>query len=238
MLILPAIDLIDGRTVRLSQGDYDRKTDYGLDPVEVARGFEAEGAEWLHVVDLDGAKAGSPQNLAVLRAIAQATDLRIEFGGGLRDTAAIEAALNAGAARVVLGSRLAQDLEFAEEVFSRYGERVVAGIDTRNGLVAVHGWLDTGEMRGTELARRLQALGCRRVITTDIAKDGSLEGPDLQGLIDMADAVSIPVIASGGVSNLADLKALKALPAPGVEGVITGKALYEGRFTLAEALAV
>jgi phosphoribosylformimino-5-aminoimidazole carboxamide ribotide isomerase len=237
VLILPAIDLIGGRTVRLSQGDYEQKTDYNLDPLEVARAFEADGAEWLHVVDLDGAKVGHPVNLEVLRRIAEETRLRIEFGGGLRDMDSIDAALKAGAERVVLGSRLAQDLGFAAKVFAGYGERVVAGIDTRDGKVAVHGWLETGHDRGTDLAKRLEELGCRRVITTDIARDGSLVGPNLEALTEMAQAVSIPVIASGGVSVLKDLEDLKRLPAPGVEGVIVGKALYEGRFTLAEALA-
>jgi len=236
VLVIPAIDLIDGKTVRLTQGDYDRKTDYGIDPVEVAMSFEADGAEWLHVVDLDGAKAGSPQNLGVLRRIADATHLKIEFGGGLRDASMMEQAFAHGATRIVIGSRLAQDLAFAREVFGLYGNRVVAGIDTRNGMVATHGWLDTQALDGIELARRMVDLGCSRIITTDIARDGSLEGPDFDGLMRMANAVPVPIIASGGVANLADIEALRRLPAPGVEGVIVGKALYEGRFTLAESI--
>jgi len=236
VLIIPAIDLIDGKTVRLTQGDYDRKTDYGIDPVEVAMSFEADGAEWLHVVDLDGAKAGSPQNLGVLRRIADATHLKIEFGGGLRDASTIEQAFMHGASRVVIGSRLAKDLPFAQLVFSEFGERVVAGIDTRNGMVATHGWLDTESLDGIEFARRMVDLGCVRIITTDIARDGSLEGPDLDGLLRMASAVPVPIIASGGVSCLRDIEALRQLPSPGVEGVIVGKALYEGRFTLAQSI--
>lgn len=236
MLIIPAIDLIDGKTVRLTQGDYDRKTDYGIDPVEVAMSFEADGAEWLHVVDLDGAKAGSPQNLGVLRRIADATHLKIEFGGGLRDASMIEQAFAHGASRVVIGSRLAKDLPFAQVVFSEFGERVVAGIDTRNGMVATHGWLDTESLDGIEFAQRMVDLGCVRIITTDIARDGSLEGPDLEGLSRMASAVPVPIIASGGVSCLRDIEALRQLPSPGVEGVIVGKALYEGRFTLAQSI--
>ena len=237
MLILPAIDLIGGRTVRLVEGDYDRKTDYDLDPVAVAKGFEAEGAEWLHVVDLDGAKVGHPVNLDILRRIAEETHLKIEFGGGLRDFDSIDLALRAGATRVVLGSKIAKDLGFAAKSFATYGEQVVAGIDTRDGKVAVHGWLETGQDRGTDLAQRLEEMGCKRVITTDISRDGALIGPNLTSLTEMIEAVSIPVIASGGVSVLKDLEDLKGLAAPGIEGVIVGKALYEGRFTLAEALA-
>lgn len=237
MLILPAIDLIGGRTVRLTQGDYARVTDYDLDPVEVAKGFEREGATWLHVVDLDGAKAGAPVNLDVVRRIHAATGLQIEFGGGLRDLASVQSALSAGVARAVVGSRLAQDLDFARQAFDRFGERLVAGIDTRDGMVATHGWLETGSLGGVDLARRLVELGCRRIITTDIATDGAFTGPNLAWLTEMASAVPVPVIASGGVATLADFEALQALPAPGVEGVIVGKALYEERFTLSEALA-
>jgi phosphoribosylformimino-5-aminoimidazole carboxamide ribotide isomerase len=238
MVILPAIDLIGGRTVRLTEGDYDRKTDYDLDPVDVAKQFEAEGATWLHVVDLDGAKARKPQNLAVLSAIRGSTGLQIEFGGGLRDFDAIDSALSAGATRVVLGSRLAQDLTFAREAFLRYGEQLVAGIDTKDGFVSVEGWQETGAMDGVAFAQTLVGLGCVRIITTDIARDGTLIGPNLDWLSLMASSVSVPVIASGGVSVPEDLVALKGLPSPGVEGVIIGKALYEGRFTLPEALAI
>lgn len=238
MLIIPAIDLIDGRTVRLTQGDYARETDYGLDPVAVAKSFEADGAEWLHVVDLDGAKAGHPVNLPVLQRIAFETSLKIEFGGGLRDFVSIDAALAMGAERVVLGSRLAQDFAFAEELFRRFGDQVVGGIDARDGMVAVEGWTETGTVSGTDLAVKLVGLGCRRIITTDIARDGSLVGPNLDWLVTMLAAVDVPVIASGGVSALSDLNLLRGLPAPGVEAVIVGKALYEGRFRLAEAIAL
>lgn len=237
MLILPAIDIIDGKTVRLTEGDYDRKTEYDIDPIDVARQFEAAGAEWLHVVDLDGAKKGELVNLDVVARIAKATSLKIELGGGLRSRASIDEALAAGVTRVVIGSRLANDPEFAQEVFQTYGERAVAGIDTRDGMVAVHGWLETGTVRGTDLAREMVKAGCRRIITTDISRDGRLIGPNLESLAEMVAAVDVPVIASGGVAVLEDIPTLRTLPEPGVEGVIIGKALYEGRFTLAEALA-
>lgn len=237
MLILPGIDLIDGRPVRLTQGDYARMTDYNLDPVETAKRFEAEGALWLHIVDLDGAKAGHPINLATIERIASATSLSVECSGGLRTIDDIESALSAGATRVVLGSRLAADMEFAALVFPKYGERIVAGIDTKEGMVATHGWIETGTVPGTELARKLVDLGCQRIITTEIVKDGTFQGPDLEGLAKMIEAVPVPVIASGGVGSLEDLEALKTLPVPGVEGVIVGKALYEGRFTVAQAVA-
>lgn len=236
MLILPAIDLIDGRPVRLTQGDYDRKTDYGLDPLEVAKSFEDAGAEWLHMVDLDGAKAGYPVNLAVLERVASGTRLRVEFSGGLRSFDHADSALAAGADRVVIGSRLASDLEFAAEAFTRYGEKIVAGIDTRQGMVSTHGWLETGKTSGTELAQKLVELGCRRIITTEIEQDGTFAGPDMAGLAKMIQAVDVPVIASGGVGTLAHLSELLTLPAPGAEGVIVGKALYEGKFSLEEAI--
>jgi phosphoribosylformimino-5-aminoimidazole carboxamide ribotide isomerase len=236
LLIIPAIDLIDGRTVRLTQGDYAQKTDYGLEPADVARDFEQQGAEWLHVVDLDGAKSGQPVNLRVLESIANATSLKIEFGGGVRTAAAVRSALSAGASRVVMGSKLAKDLAFAATVFAEFGERIVAGIDTREGNVAVSGWTETSEARGIDLAGALVDSGCRRIIWTDIARDGGLTGPNLTGLRLMISAVCVPVIASGGVGTLADILALTEMR-PAVEGVIVGKALYEGRFTLRDAIA-
>jgi phosphoribosylformimino-5-aminoimidazole carboxamide ribotide isomerase len=236
MLILPAIDLIGGSCVRLTQGDYDRKTDYGLDPLDVAKRFADEGAEWLHMVDLDGAKVGHPVNLAVLERIARETPLKVEFGGGIRDAGAADAAFAAGATRVVVGTALVRDEAFARDLFDRRGEGVVAGIDTREGKVAVHGWQEGGEVDGLELARRLVGMGCRRIITTDIATDGAFTGPNVAWLRAMAAAVPVPVIASGGIATVEDLSLLRR-ELPQIEGVIVGKAIYEGRFTVAEAVA-
>ncbi len=234
MLILPAIDIRGGKCVRLTEGDYGREKVYGLDPAEVAASFQAQGAEWLHMVDLDGAKAGRPVNLDVVRAVRAAVDLKIELGGGIRTLQVAEEALEAGVNRVVVGTRLTQDEGAAKAFFEELGERVVAGIDTRNGRVAVQGWTETGDLDGIQFARRMEELGCKRVIFTDIARDGMLAGPNLEAMRAMASALSIPVIASGGVARLDDLPALAET---GVEGAIVGKALYEGRFSVSEAIA-
>lgn len=233
MVILPAIDVIGGKCVRLTQGDYARSQVYADNPVEVAKSFSGEGATWIHIVDLDGAKAGRPVNLPILESIRDANlACRIEFGGGLRSIEDIGRALAAGADRVVVGSALTVSEPFATACF-KLGESVVAGIDTRDGKVAVHGWMDETNLNGVEFGQRMAALGCRRVIWTDIATDGMLEGPNLDGLDEMARRLPIPVIASGGVSCLEDLAAISKV---GVEGVIVGRALYDGRFTLSEAI--
>ncbi len=238
MLILPAIDLIDGQCVRLRQGNYDDITIYQSDPVAVAREFVEQGAVWLHVVDLDGAKAGSPQpkNLDVLRAIRDAgLGLEVEYGGGMRQEIDITTTLAAGASRVILGSVLAKDREFARACFE-LGEKVVAGMDTRDGKVALHGWIDSSDLEGSRFAQELVELGCQRIIWTDIATDGMLQGPNLPGLQALASLVNIPVIASGGVSSLEDLAAISQIR-PRLEGAIVGKAIYEGRFNVREAIA-
>lgn len=234
MLVIPAIDLLGGRCVRLTQGDYSRQTDYGADPVKVAAAFEQEGAPWLHVVDLDGARAGVPHNLDTLSRIRENTRMKMQFGGGVRSAETLRAVLGLGADRVVVGTRLVQDESAAEELFQEFGESVVAGIDARNGVVAVQGWTESGGLEAVGFAVRLQELGCRRVVFTDIARDGSLEGPNLPALRAMVGALRIPVVASGGVSRLEDLGEIRD---QGAEAVIIGKALYEGRFTLRAAFS-
>lgn len=236
MLIIPAIDLRGGRCVRLTQGDYGRETIYDLDPVEVAQRFAAEGAEIVHVVDLDGAKGGSPQNLEIVARIAAEGGLPVEFGGGVRSLETAHRALEAGVQRVVVGSKLVQDAELSARFFSELGDRVVAGIDAREGKVATIGWTETSEVTAVELAQRVEAAGCRRIILTDIARDGELKGPNLDLLRDVVSAVKIPVIASGGVAVVEDLAQLRAAFPAGVEGVIVGKAIYENRFTVAQAV--
>jgi len=230
LILFPAIDLLGGRCVRLRQGRYDDVTEYGDDPVAVAQAFRDEGAEWLHVVDLDGAKSGQPKHLKALERVA-ALGLPVQFGGGLRSADAVQSALDAGATRGIVGTRLTQDEEAAGALFARFGERVVAGVDARAGEVAVHGWTAGSGREVGEFVRGLVEKGCRRVIYTDIARDGELAGPDIEGTERLLTA-GVPVIASGGVSGLADLKALAPT---GVEGVIIGKALYEGRFSLRDA---
>ncbi len=234
MLVIPAIDLIEGQCVRLSQGDYSQKTVYGLDPVEVARNFERDGATWIHIVDLDGAKEGSPVNLSVVEEVASSTRLRIQYGGGLRSDESVRRALRAGAERAVVGTRIAEDLREAAKWFREFGDSLIASVDTKEGFVAVHGWQETQGVRGVELAKQLMEIGCRRVMTTDIATDGMLSGPNLESMKEFVDHLDIPVIASGGVTTLEDLQKLRTI---GCESAIVGKALYEGRFDLSMSLS-
>jgi len=239
MLILPAIDLRGGKCVRLIQGDYGQETIYGDDPVKVALGFEEEGAEWIHIVDLDGAKAGRPaeEHLEVLRAIRRVSDVKVEWGGGIKDEEGLGLALQAGATRVVIGSAIVKDPAFARRSFVRLGDRAVAGIDVRNRKVAVHGWLETSEVDVVETAILVKEMGARRIVLTDIGRDGMLTGPNLELLREVSEACGLPIVQSGGISSLEDLDALRGLGQFAPEGVITGKAVYEGRFTVREAVA-
>ena len=235
MVILPAIDLLDGKCVRLLHGDYCQATEYSDDPVAVARGFAEEGAEWLHVVDLEGARTGRPAHLSVLAELAQ-TGLNLEVGGGIRTLETARQVLGAGAHRVVMGTALTRDLDFASEAFSELGSRLVAGIDARDGRAAVDGWTEDSGVDALALAHELARRGARRFIVTDIATDGALTGPNVAFLAGFVQTLAVPIIASGGISTLDDLDALRDLPGPGVEGVIIGRAIYEGRFRLSEAL--
>jgi phosphoribosylformimino-5-aminoimidazole carboxamide ribotide isomerase len=237
MVILPAIDLRGGKCVRLIQGDYGQETVYGDDPAAVARGFAEEGATWIHVVDLDGAKTGEPVHLEALRAIRDAAGVAIEFGGGIKDERGLAMALEAGATRVVLGSAIVRDPDFAERTFNELGDRAVAGIDARDRKVAVHGWLETSEIDAVEMAIRVRDMGAQRIVLTDIARDGMLTGPNLDLLREVSEACGLPIVQSGGIASLEDLDALLALGSAAPEGVITGKAVYEGRFTVREAVS-
>ena len=231
--LYPAIDLLDGRVVRLQQGDYDQSTVYGDDAVSVARSFADQGAPWIHVVDLDAARSGSPRNRAVVAAIAAAVDgrARVQTGGGVRTVADAEALAEVGVARVVMGSAAVNTPELVAEAAQLVA--VAVGLDHRNGELAVHGWT---EGSGVQLFDALAWFpDAAAFVITDIGRDGMLQGPDVEGLRAAAAATSIPVIASGGVATLADVAALGQVP--GIAGVITGKALYEGRFTVFEAVA-
>lgn len=237
MIILPAIDIKDGQCVRLYQGDYTQVTTYDIDPISVARRWQKAGASWLHVVDLDGAASGRSVNDDLIARMCAATDLRIEVGGGMRWLVHIEDMLDAGVERVILGTAALTDRLLLEMALKYWGERIVVGLDARNGQIATSGWRETSHMQATTLARELSALGVRRFIYTDIARDGTLQGPNLNALAEMQraiDGTGAKLIASGGVSSLADLRAIAAL---GVEGAIVGKALYTGAVDLAEAIA-
>lgn len=233
MIILPAIDIQRGQCVRLYQGDFERVTVYDADPVQVALRWQTFGASWLHVVDLDGAVAGHPVNLETIAQIRAATSLRIEMGGGIRSLLHIQQALDLGIDRVILGTVALTDRALLEEALASWGEHIVVGLDARNGLVAISGWRETTQVQATALAAELHAVGVKRFIYTDIARDGALQGPNLNALREMQQAVPCSLIASGGISSLEDLRSLAAL---GIEGTIVGKALYTGDVNLAAAI--
>lgn len=237
MTIYPAIDIRGGRCVRLLQGRADQETVYAEDPAAVATGFRQAGSIWVHVVDLDGAFAGEPRNGTAVRAVV-AQGLRVQLGGGLRTRAAVEQALGLGVARVVIGTRAAESDAFVGELVQAFGERIAVGIDAKNGQVAVKGWVADSGLSALDLARRMDALGVRTLIHTDIGTDGMLTGPNLTAQEAMLAAGRANVIASGGVSRREDVIALAALARrePRLDGVIVGKALYEGRVDLADLL--
>lgn len=233
--ILPAIDLRAGRCVRLLQGDYARETVFSDDPAGMACRWAEAGARRLHIVDLDGARSGRPENLAVIRGITAAIPLPVQLGGGIRDREAILAALEAGVERVILGTTLITgDSKAVDQLLAEFGDWIVVGVDARDGRVAIQGWTETTDRDAVELARELEARGARRLVYTDITSDGMLAGPNVDGIRRMAEALSIPVIAAGGVSSAADVRRLAALEPIGLEGVIIGKALYTGAVRLEE----
>lgn len=233
MLIIPAIDLKDGKCVRLYQGDYSQVTVFNDDPVEVAVQWREQGAQYLHLVDLDGAKAGKPVNLPIVERIIAASGLPVELGGGIRDEAIVEEVLGAGVERVVLGTVALRNTELAERLCRRWGERIVIGIDARNGLVAVEGWTETSDVAATLLATEMARRGATRFIYTDISRDGTLTEPNYEALRDFMAAAQKPVIASGGVAKAEHIAKLRET---GAEGVIIGKALYTNDLKLSEIL--
>jgi phosphoribosylformimino-5-aminoimidazole carboxamide ribotide isomerase len=236
--IYPAIDLRRGRCVRLTQGDFGRETVYGDDPVTVARRWEAFGARWLHVVDLDGARAGWPVQAPLVAAICAAVRVPVQVGGGLRDLAAAAALLDAGAERVVLGTVAVREPQRAQEICRAFPGRVAIGIDARDGVVRVAGWLEGGAVEAAAVAQAARAWGAAAIVYTDIARDGTEQGPDLEGTRAVGRAAGLPVIASGGVGALDHIRGVAALAGAGVEGVIVGRALYTGAVDLRDALGV
>ena len=237
MRIYPAIDILDGQAVRLKQGRKSDATVYG-DPVEMAKKWVSKGAEWLHVVDLDGAFQGKPKNLNVLRKmVAAVPNAKIQTGGGVRSMAVIETLLDIGLQRVVLGTAAVQDQEFVKQALAEQPNNVAIGIDAREGNVQVSGWTQDSHFGAIDLARRLQGLGARIVIYTDIERDGVLEGANIAAMKEMLENTELSVIASGGVSSIADVRHLAELDHWRLEGVIIGKALYEGRIEIEEAMA-
>jgi phosphoribosylformimino-5-aminoimidazole carboxamide ribotide isomerase len=233
LTIYPAIDMRGGNCVRLLQGDYDKETIYGDSPFDMAKRFAADGAEWIHMVDLDGAKDGHRVNDSFVIETARQLNVKVQIGGGIRSEEDILHYLEKGITRVIIGSIAVSNPEFAIEMIQKYGKQIVVGIDAKNGYVATHGWLTTSEVKAVELSKRFADAGAETFIFTDIATDGTLSGPNIAAVCEMAEVTGKTVIASGGVSSLADLRALHT---EGVKGAIVGKALYENRFTLKEAL--
>jgi phosphoribosylformimino-5-aminoimidazole carboxamide ribotide isomerase len=235
--ILPAIDLKDGRCVRLRQGRVEDQTVYSNDPVAMARDWLAQGAEWLHVVDLDGAFQGKPAHLGVIREICQALPIPVELGGGLRTDADLQAALDAGVSRLIIGTKALEGPEQLRTWAARHGDRLAVGIDARDGFVQVHGWVNTSTLQATDLARQMQEMGVRTVIYTDTSRDGMLQGVNARAMDEMAAAVpGMDVIASGGVTTVDDVRILRRLNRPNLRGAIVGKALYEGRVTMKDLI--
>jgi phosphoribosylformimino-5-aminoimidazole carboxamide ribotide isomerase len=237
VILYPAIDIRGGQAVRLLQGDYDRETAYDADPVDAAMRWASEGARFLHVVDLDGARAGEPRNLEAVRRIAATVECPIQVGGGLRDAVSVAAVLDAGAERVVIGTAALKDPEFLDAMIEAYGERIVVSVDARKGRVALEGWTEAGEEGVVEAVAALSERGVARFLCTAIEVDGTMEGPALDELARIAAATEAQLIASGGVGDLTHLESLARESPANVDGAIVGRALYERKFTVAEGIA-
>ncbi|WEK54523.1 MAG: 1-(5-phosphoribosyl)-5-[(5-phosphoribosylamino)methylideneamino]imidazole-4-carboxamide isomerase [Candidatus Cohnella colombiensis] len=235
-VIYPAIDIRDGKCVRLVQGDYNQETIYNEDPVAAARDWEAQGGQWIHLVDLDGAKAGHPVNDELIGRIAKAVGVPVQVGGGLRTDEDVERLLGLGVSRVILGTAAIEDRAFVSRVLKKYGEKIAIGIDARNGLVATRGWLETSEVKAEDLAVQLAGEGAQTFIFTDISRDGMMGGPNVEAILSLAQVSGQTVIASGGVSKPEDLDRLAVHAVEGIGGAIVGKALYTGSIELAEAV--
>ncbi len=234
MLVIPAIDLRGGGVVRLRQGSFQDETRYSANPVDLVRQWLEQGAEWVHMVDLDGAKSGRPVNTALVREVAEQTTAKLQVGGGVRSLEHAHWLIDCGVRRVVFGTRLATDLGFAAETFAELGEKAVVGIDAKDGMVAVAGWTEATSQTALGLGAKLAELGAKRFVFTDIATDGMLAGPNLEALAEFAEAVGVPVVASGGVSTYDDLAEIAEIP--GVDAAIVGRAFLEGRLSVPEAI--
>ncbi len=236
MEVIPAIDLLGGQCVRLYQGDYQQAQVFNDDPVQVARTWAEQGATRLHVVDLDGAKQGESVNLGAIAKIAAAIDIPVQVGGGLRTVASVTQLFDVGVERAIIGTAAVENPDLVMELCAKYPGRIAVGIDARNGKVATKGWLETSAVLATDLAKQMATQGVAAIIYTDIHRDGTMAGPNLEALRELAATIEIPVIASGGVSSLADLVNLVALEGIGVTGAIVGRAIYTGDINLAEAV--
>jgi phosphoribosylformimino-5-aminoimidazole carboxamide ribotide isomerase len=236
VILFPAIDLKEGLAVRLEQGDMARATVFHRDPAAQAHTFEQQGFEYLHIVDLDGAFAGKPMNAAAVDRILEAVNVPVQLGGGVRDTATVESWLEKGVTRVIIGTAAVRDPPFVKQAARDYPGRIAVGLDARDGKVAVEGWAENSQLSALEIARRFEDVGVAAIIYTDIARDGMLQGLNLDTTVTLADSISIPVIASGGLASIEDIKRLMEPRAKKLAGAIAGRALYDGRLDAAEAL--
>lgn len=238
MLVIPAIDLLKGKCVGLSQGRLDSEVVYSAQPVSVAKLWQLKGARVLHIVDLDGAFEGKPQNLPVVAKICNAVDIPVQLGGGIRSLKAIREALSCGARKVILGSVAYSKRDFVERALEKFGQNIIVSIDAKDLKVAVHGWDKLTECGASSFASQVEQIGVKHIIFTDIGADGMLKGPNFSAIEAMLEAVSVPLIVSGGISSLADIRRLKSLQAKGLAGIIIGKALYAGKIELEDAIAL
>jgi len=235
--VIPAIDIKDNNVVRLIRGDYEQITLYSTDPADMARRWRSQGASLLHVVDLDGALSGEPKNMDSVAMIVKSVSIPVELGGGIRTLETIRWAFNMGVAKVVIGTKVVEDLEFISAAIKRYGEKIVVSIDAKNGFVMIRGWTKTSTINAIDMARRMERLGASSIIYTDVTVDGTLAGPNLTRLDNFLNNVNIPVVIAGGISCVDDIRKLSALNRKNLIGIIIGKALYEGEVNLREAIA-
>ncbi|MFC1768002.1 1-(5-phosphoribosyl)-5-[(5-phosphoribosylamino)methylideneamino]imidazole-4-carboxamide isomerase [Candidatus Margulisiibacteriota bacterium] len=232
--VIPAVDILDGKCVRLLRGEYGKVTKYADDPVEMATRWAETGAKWLHVVDLNGAKSGMPENLEIIREIINSLHINVEVGGGIRDLETIKFLVDAGAKRIVIGTKSVQDVKFIKDIVEKYGEKIVIGVDAKEGFVATDGWTVVSNKKTESFIAELKKLGVKRIIFTDISRDGAMTGPNFEAIENLAGSIGIPLIASGGITSISDIKDLKDIE--NVEGCIVGRALYDGKISLEEAL--
>ena len=236
MIIFPAIDIKEGKVVRLLQGKFDEGTEYSHDPLDMAKKWRDDGAEWLHIVDLDGAKTGKIQNMEAILNIVNNIDIPVEMGGGIRTIDDIEQLIDGGVKRVILGTKAINDLVFLKELIDRWKDKIAVSLDCSNGIILQKGWTSSTDIKACEFVKELEAIGLSCLIYTDVARDGMLTGPNIEALKELLAVTSIPIISSGGISSIDDIKALVDLNEEKVIGAITGKAIYEGKLNLREAI--
>ena len=236
MIIYPAIDLKEGKVVRLKQGLFDQVTEYSHTPVSIANHWVDKGAQWLHVVDLDGALKGVSHNLTIVQEIAREVNIPVQMGGGIRTLEDIDLILTSGISRVILGTKAVQDKNFLKEALSKWKDKIAVSLDCSSGFITMKGWTHTSDLRGIEYVKDLEAIGLKNLIYTDIAQDGMMSGPNYTAISELMSVSQIPLIVSGGITTLQDVKTIKRMSARGISGAIIGKALYEGKIDLAEAI--